>query len=290
MTYPNNFQDPLTENQIRGWLEEDIQQGDITTEALIDRTQSACAELICKASGIIFGIEWMPRFIKQLGGDCQAKILYPSGSWVKKGELLACFTAPLALLLKAERSYLNIMQHLSGIATHTAQFVQAVSHTRAKIYDTRKTTPSLRLLEKGAVLSGGGNNHRIGLYDQFLIKENHLRGLRGYANPFSEAIHRARKYRPGVSLCIEVENLQELLLALPSQPEVILLDDMSLTDMQEAVNIIEKHNSPTELEASGGIVLDSVGSVAETGVHRISTGAITHSAPNLDISMLISFT
>lgn len=277
----------LSAQQIQLWLDEDIHTGDITTEALIPNDHIAEARIVAKEDGIACGLGSIADIAKVLDTELTELSFSEDGTALKKGEVAARFKGPYSILLQAERCYLNLVQHLCGIATSTKTYSDTVAHTRAKILDTRKTIPGLRLAAKKAVCAGGGHNHRIGLYDAFLIKENHIAAFRHLPNPFLTAIETARRLHMDKTVIIEVESLEEMNLALEGLPDVILLDNMSLEDMKAAVEQVEKDKENVELEASGGITLTRLKDVAETGVHRISVGAITHSALPLDLSMLI---
>lgn len=276
----------LDPQQLQQWLEEDIGTGDITTEALIGDDQvKAC--VVAKNDGIVFGLNSIFDVAKALGFELLEFKALDDGSPCIKGDEVASFAGPHSGLLQAERTFLNLVQHLCGVATATHRYAQAVAHTRAKILDTRKTLPGMRNLDKMAVKAGGGHNHRMGLYDAFLIKENHIEAFRHLPNPFLTAIETARRLHPEHPVIIEVQNEEEASMALDGLPEVILLDNMSCEAMARVVRDVEQSHSDTELEASGGIDLSTVKAVAETGVHRISVGAITHSALPMDLSMLI---
>jgi nicotinate-nucleotide pyrophosphorylase (carboxylating) len=198
---------------------------------------------------------------------------------------VALASGPAAALLAAERTALNFLGHLSGVATLTARFVEAVAGTGARILDTRKTTPGLRALEKAAVAAGGGLNHRIGLYDAILIKENHI----ALAGGVAKAIHASRTAQPGMSLEIECRNMDEVAYALGAGADRLLLDNMTREQLREAVALrdAERGADGPRLEASGGVTLETVRAIAEAGVDCISIGALTHSAPALDFSMLL---
>jgi nicotinate-nucleotide pyrophosphorylase (carboxylating) len=219
------------------------------------------------------------------------KPLLADGDRLERGSVIARLDGPMRSLLAIERAALNFLQHLSGIATLTAQYVAAVAGTRARIYDTRKTTPGWRALEKYAVRCGGGFNHRFGLHDAVLIKDNHLAWLRmdassGTRDPISAAVAAARAFAPsGTIVEIEVDSLEELAQALASLPDVILLDNLAPDLVAEAVRRRDAVAPRVELEASGGVNLASVQALAQTGVDRISVGALTHSAPALDLAM-----
>lgn len=277
----------LEREQIQSWLDEDIQTGDITTEALISSGKVAKANIIAKQNGVACGLGTIQQIAQCLGFEISHFKHVTDGQELNSGDCAASFVGSYAGLLKAERTYLNLVQHLCGIATITREFCHLVAHTEAKILDTRKTIPGLRLAAKQAVLAGGGVNHRIGLYDAFLIKENHIAAFRHLPNPFLTAIETARRHDAEKPVIIEVESLAEMDLALDGLPDVILLDNMPLEDMRKAANRVRSENLDVQLEASGGINLSTVKGVAETGVHRISVGAITHSAMPLDLSMLI---
>ena len=277
----------LERQQIQSWLDEDIHTGDITTESLIPDDKTAKANIIAKQDGVACGFETIQQIAQCLGFEVANFEHVADGQPLKTGDCAASFQGTYAGLLKAERCYLNLVQHLCGIATSTRQFCDTIAHTEAKILDTRKTLPGLRLAAKRAVLAGGGLNHRIGLYDAFLIKENHIAAFRHLPNPFLSAIETARRHDPDKPVIIEVESLDEMELALDGLPDVILLDNMSLEDIKKAADRVRAEKLDVQLEASGGINLSTVKGVAETGVNRISVGAITHSAMPLDLSMLI---
>jgi nicotinate-nucleotide pyrophosphorylase (carboxylating) len=276
----------LNKHELQTWLEEDLGQGDLTTQALIDPNLEVRSFILAKEAGCCFGLELCSEILRELGATVKVTHSLENGKDFEKGQKLLELEVNYAAMLKAERLSLNLLQRLCGIATMAKHYQSAVAHTRAKILDTRKTTPGLRRLEKAAVLAGGAYNHRFGLYDQFLIKENHMAAFRNESNPFACAIKKAKDYSKK-PVIIEVENLSEVELSLEAKPEVILLDNMSLEDMKQAVELCERKSPITECEASGGITIDRLVEVAETGVHRISVGAITHSAPYLDLSMLM---
>jgi len=206
------------------------------------------------------------------------------GTAVAQGARLASVAGPIPAMLAAERTALNFLAHLSGVATLTARFVEAVAGTGTAILDTRKTTPGLRGLEKAAVLAGGGRNHRIGLYDAILIKENHI----ALAGGLAKAVHAARTASPDLAVEVECRNLDEVAYALGTGADVLLLDNMDPASLRKAVELRdETAGANPSLEASGGVSLETVRGIAETGVDSISVGALTHSAPALDFSMLI---
>jgi len=262
-------------------LDEDIHTGDITTQALQLVPRRVSAFLKAKEEMVVCGLQVAERLFKALDPDVVFSSEYSDGDRVSSGTILATFTGDAALLLQGERVALNLMQRMSGVATLTSQYVHAVKGTKARIVDTRKTTPGLRVLEKYAVRVGGGINHRTGLYDGVLIKENHIVAAGG----IGEAIRRARSYiSHTLKIEIETESLEDVREALAAGADIIMLDNMDINTMIDAVKIIAGRSL---VEASGGVNLSSVRAIAETGVDIISVGALTHSAPSMDISMLL---
>ncbi len=262
-------------------LEEDIHTGDITTQSLqlVQRTVSGF--LKAKEGMTVCGLQVAERVFKALDKEMTFSSELTDGDQVDSGTILATFAGDAAQLLQGERVALNLMQRMSGVATLTAQYVRAVAGTKARIVDTRKTTPGLRVLEKYAVRVGGGINHRTGLYDGVLIKENHIAASGG----IMEAVRRSRSYIPHtLKIEIETESLADVQEALSAGADIIMLDNMDLLTMGEAVRIIAGR---AVIEASGGVNLSTVRAIAETGVDIISVGALTHSAPAMDISMLL---
>jgi nicotinate-nucleotide pyrophosphorylase (carboxylating) len=265
---------------IRNALQEDIGLGDVTTLATVNQGTLARAELVVKEDFVLSGIDVAKRVFSLLDGAVAFEKLKEDGQSVRCGEVLAWLKGEAAVLLQGERVSLNLLQLMSGIATLTARFVKEVEGTQAVIVDTRKTTPGLRFLEKYSVRMGGGHNHRTSLYDGVLIKENHIAA----AGSVTEVIRRARKGAPH-TLRVEVEacNLEEVGEALAAGADIILLDNMSLESLREAVQLIDGR---AMIEASGGVNLETVRGIAETGVDFISVGALTHSSRAVDISML----
>lgn len=262
-------------------LLEDIHTGDITTLAVVPGARPASARLIAKESLVMAGIGTAARVFTFLDPDIRFDACVNDGEKVTAGTVLATIQGEAAQLLMGERVSLNLLQRMCGIATLTASFVDAVAGTTTRIVDTRKTTPGLRQLEKYAVRVGGGINHRTGLYDGVLIKENHIAAAGG----ITEAIRRARAYIPHtLKIEIETENLLQVDEALAAGADIIMLDNMSLDDMRTAVSII---GGRALVEASGGVNLERVRAIAETGVDIISVGALTHSPRAMDISMLL---
>jgi len=276
------FNHPSVARLIALALEEDLGRGDVTTLATIPPERSAQGTITAKADLIIAGLPLVAIVLQKTDPQARVRLLKAEGSMVKKGEVVVQLWGSAAGLLMAERTLLNFLQHLSGVATLTQRFVEAVAGTRCKIIDTRKTLPGFRLLDKHAVTQGGGTNHRMGLDDGVLIKDNHIAVCGGVG----AAMRRARE-RASALLRIEVEctNLTELREALDAQADIILLDNMSTAMMREAVQLT---NSRALLEASGNMSLDRVREVAETGVDFISVGALTHSAPAVDLSMAVT--
>ena len=262
-------------------LAEDIHTGDITTLALQLGSRPIVGFLKAKEEMVVCGIDVACQVLATVDSTVAFKPCCQDGDRVAPGDIIARFSGDAALLLQGERVALNLLQRMSGIATLTARFVKAVAGTKARIVDTRKTTPGLRVLEKYAVRAGGGINHRTGLYDGVLIKENHIAAAGGIAS----AISRVRSYIPHtLKIEIETETLAEVGEALAAGADIIMLDNMSNAMMREAVELIA---GQALTEASGGVNLATVRGIAETGVDIISVGALTHSAPAMDISMLL---
>ncbi len=263
-------------------LEEDVGAGDVTAEATVSADARAVARIRQKAPGVIYGLGLAERAFRALDPDAACTRQADEGVWRENGPVLTVEGRARALLA-AERTALNFLGRLSGVATLTARCVQAVEGTGARVLDTRKTTPGLRMVEKAAVWAGGGTNHRIGLYDEVLIKENHVAAAGGIA----AAVERARAARPGLPLEVEVRDLAELDQALEAGATRIMLDNMDLDGMRAAV---QRTAGRAWLEASGGVTLTTLREIAETGVDFISVGALTHSAPALDLSLLLERT
>ncbi len=263
-------------------LAEDIGTGDITTRVTVPEGTTARGVMLAKAAGVISGIEVARYVFQRYDPRIEFEALVADGTAVTPGTELATVRGPARSLLTAERTALNLIQRLSGVATETARYVNATEGTKATIVDTRKTTPGLRQMEKAAVGHGGGANHRFGLADGVLIKDNHLAALMGPGR-VTRAVRQARAGAPHtLRIEVEVTTLDELGEALEAGADIVLLDNMSNEEMAEAVR---RTNGTALLEASGGISLERVRSIAETGVDLISVGALTHSAPALDISL-----
>jgi nicotinate-nucleotide pyrophosphorylase (carboxylating) len=268
-------------------LQEDIGPGDLTGGVLLDPEKTGTADLKVKQDGIICGLQWLEVVFQQLDPEARVDFDAVDGDRVRAGTVAARVTCRLQTLVAGERTALNLMQRLSGIATLTGRFMDAIEDTRCMIFDTRKTTPGLRAFEKYAVRCGGGANHRMGLYDEMMVKENHLY-LSGLSLP--DAISKLRSANPDIRLTAEAENLEEAKAAITAGANVVLLDDFSLEEIRAAVafrGADAESVRKTQLEASGGVTLSTVLDYARAGVERISVGALTHSAPALDLSLKV---
>ncbi|HKA07080.1 MAG TPA: carboxylating nicotinate-nucleotide diphosphorylase [Gemmataceae bacterium] len=271
-------------------LTEDLDdEGDVTSRATIPEGIPGRAAFVARSAGVLAGIEAAERVLKRVDPKVEFGPLRQDGYGLSNGETFALVEGPIRSILLAERTALNFLQRLSGIATLTREYVNAVAGLPIKILDTRKTTPGWRLLEKYAVRTGGGTNHRIGLYDMVLIKDNHLAAIRNAegrtANEIKTAISLARERFPNLRVEVEVESLEQLDQALAARPDIVLLDNMSFDKMRDAVARRNSAAPKVQLEASGGVNLQTVRAIAETGVDRISVGALTHSAKALDIAL-----
>ena len=265
-------------------LAEDVGSGDITSASVVPEDARVRAQIVQKAPGVVFGLEAVSETLRQAEVGGQLVTLCEEGIWRDEVPAeIGSVDGGAREILAAERTALNLLGRLSGIATLTARYVEAVSGTGTQILDTRKTTPGLRSLEKQAVAAGGGVNHRIGLFDAILIKENHI----AVAGSVAEAVTLVRATVPSQPIEIECQTTAEVEEALALGVERILLDNMTLEELEEAVRLRDAHDTGVFLEASGGVSLENVRGVAETGVNLISVGALTHSAPALDVSMLI---
>ena len=268
-------------------LWEDLRDlGDRTTLATIPADKQATARFVARGDGVIAGLFVACDVAVAVDPLLHFEPELTDGTSVARGTILATISGPLRSILAAERIALNFLQRLSGIATLTRQYVDAVAGLPVKILDTRKTTPGWRLLEKYAVRMGGGTNHRIGLYDAILIKDNHIAGIAG-PNPVRRSVELVRAYpgNEGLEVEVEVDSLAQLLEVLPAKPEIVLLDNMTPEQLRECVKLRNQIAPATLLEASGGITLATLRTIAETGVDRISIGALTHSAPAFDIGL-----
>jgi len=273
-------------NLLRSFLAEDLGASDITTDTVVSASRRARGELIAKAPLVLAGMDLFIEVFRLLDSATEAEICCRDSEELKPGQIPARVRASARALLTGERVALNLLQRLSGVATLTQRFVRAVAGTDAEILDTRKTTPGLRALEKYAVRAGGGRNHRKDLSEAVLIKENHIR-LAGGVSAALEAAQAAKGRAKWIE--IEVTNLDELRAALTHNPDVILLDNMSPALVREAVRQVKAHDPARKIrtEASGGITLENVREFAEAGADWISVGALTHSAPAVDLSFEI---
>jgi nicotinate-nucleotide pyrophosphorylase (carboxylating) len=265
-------------------LAEDTGSGDWTTRWIVPARTEGQAEIIAKEDGVIAGLALASAVFVRLDPHTDFKAAVADGDRVSKATTVATIKGPARAILTGERTALNFLQRLSGIATVTRRFADAVAGTRTRILDTRKTTPGWRTLEKAAVLTGGGENHRVGLYDMVLIKENHA----AIAGGVREAIERVRNANDrGLRVEVEIHDLADLKAALEARVDRVLLDNLSTDQIREAVQLVRKRAPQVEIEASGNMTLERVRSVAEAGVDFISVGALTHSARALDLSLLM---
>jgi len=270
------------EEIIRQALDEDIQSGDVTTQAIISDEVLGRGKFLIKADGVIAGLNIAKKVFEMVDEKIEFKNLIRDGEKVKIGDVVAVVEGKASTILTAERTALNFLQRMSGIATLTNGFAERIKHTKAKILDTRKTVPGLRLVDKEAVLLGGGQNHRIGLFDMFVIKDNHIE----IAGSITNAVNACRKFQQmkdsNLKIEVETKNLDEVKEALACNVDIIMLDNFNTEMMKKAVILI---NGKCLVEASGNINLNNVKEVAETGVDFISVGALTHSVKALDISL-----
>lgn len=277
--------DPLAadiERVVRDALTEDVGPGDITTEATVGKDAPCRAELVLKEPGVVCGLAVAEAVFRTLEPTIYFDPLVAEGGSVDDPpRAVARVEGPARAILAGERTALNLLGRLSGVATLTRRFVDAIDGTGAEILDTRKTTPGLRALEKYAVRCGGGRNHRFGLFDEILIKDNHV----ALAGGIADAVARARLHRPSSPLQVEAETLDDVREALASGADAILLDNMALATIAAAVTIA---GGRARLEASGGVTLETVKAIAETGVDFVSAGALSHSARSLDVSLDVS--
>lgn len=264
-------------------LREDLgASGDITSQALIPADQRGSGRIVGRQTGVVAGLEAAEMVFAAINSSLSLKRQVEDGAAIQPGQVLMLVSGAMQGILAGERTALNFMQRLSGIATLTRRFVDAIAGLPASILDTRKTTPGWRLLEKYAVRMGGGRNHRLGLHDAFLIKDNHVAALEG---DLVLAIRRARQSNADLPIECEVDTLEQLELVLPADPDIILLDNMTEVKLRVAVAMRNQVAPKVQLEASGGIHLQNVRAIAETGVDRISIGALTHSAAALDLAL-----
>ncbi len=266
-------------------LKEDVKTGDITTKATISKSKKAVGKFLVKADGIIAGLEIAKAVFKSIDPKIKFELKINDGSKVKYGDVAAIVSGRAQSLLTAERTALNFLQRMSGIATSANNYSEKVKHTKAKVIDTRKTVPGLRSLDKLAVNLGGCSNHRIGLYDMFLIKDNHIEVAGSITKAVEACVKYNKKHRTKFKIEVETKNLKEVKEALTTKADIIMLDNFEIDEMKKAVKII---NGKCKVEISGGVNLDTVKTIAETGVDYISVGALTHSVKALDISLEIT--
>jgi nicotinate-nucleotide pyrophosphorylase (carboxylating) len=265
-------------------LEEDIGEGDVTSAYFVPEDRVARAFVTVRKDGVVSGIKLAEEVFREVDPNLEIQVLVEDGSRVAAGAMLMRVEGKARSILTAERTALNFLQRLSGVATLTSRYVDLVKHTRSAILDTRKTTPGYRVLEKKAVADGGGTNHRMGLFDRAMVKDNHLVAEAGL-KALQQAIHLVKMEKPHVEVELEADRLEQVADFFKLDGvDYILLDNMSLDELREAVEMRgETHR--VRLEASGGVNLETVAAIAETGVDFISVGAITHSAPALDIGL-----
>ncbi len=273
--------DERTLGLIRNALAEDLGTGDATTDSTVPAEQVTKGRIIAKEDGVLAGIPVVEAVFRELDPDVEVEAHVAEGARVTPRTLVATVRGRTRAILTGERTALNFLQRLSGVATLASRYAAAVEGTGVTILDTRKTTPGLRILEKYAVSLGGGGNHRMGLWDMALIKDNHIVAAGG----IRPAVERVRERHPGLAIEVEVTGPSELREALDAGVGRIMLDNMTIAEMREAVAMARSHCPTPEIEVSGGVTLDEVRTIAETGPDFISVGALTHSAPALDISL-----
>lgn len=265
-------------------IEEDINTGDITTESIIPESMTATATMTAKQDGVISGLEIVKMVYDRFQDDVVFTPYFNNGDHVKKGDVILKIEATYPTLLRGERLSLNIFQRMCGIATETARYVKELAGTHTQLLDTRKTAPGLRVLDKMAVKHGGGTNHRMGLYDMAMIKDNHIKMAGGIA----KAVEQVRsRILSDIKIEVEATNLDEVKQAIEAGADIIMLDNMSNPAMTEAVALIRKSDKGIKTEASGNMNIERLHEVAETGVDFISVGALTHTVKGMDISMNI---
>ena len=265
-------------------IEEDINTGDITTESIIPESMTATATMTAKQDGVISGLEIVKMVYDRFQDDVVFTPYFNNGDHVKKGDVILKIEATYPTLLRGERLSLNIFQRMCGIATETAKYVKELAGTHTQLLDTRKTAPGLRVLDKMAVKHGGGTNHRMGLYDMAMIKDNHIKMAGGIA----KAVEQVRSRIPSdIKIEVEATNLDEVKQAIEAGADIIMLDNMNNSAMAEAVATIREASKEIKTEASGNMSIERLREVAETGVNYISVGALTHTVKGMDISMNI---
>lgn len=265
-------------------FEEDINTGDVTTESIIPETMNATATMTAKQEGVVSGLEIVKMVYERLQKDIVFTPYFKDGDKVEKGDVILKIEASYPTLLKGERLSLNIFQRMSGIATETSRYVAELKGTATELLDTRKTAPGMRVLDKMAVKHGGGTNHRMGLYDMAMIKDNHIKMAGGIA----KAVEQVRsRISPEIKIEVETTNLDEVRQAIEAGADIIMLDNMGTEAMREAVSVIKASGKGIKTEASGNMSIPRLVEVASTGVDYISVGALTHTVKAMDISMNI---
>lgn len=280
----------ITRDEIQPLIEvalaEDIGDGDITSLWTVPEEKTATADFVAKATGVVAGLEVVSWVFDTVDPDTKVDTKVADGEGTRPGDVIATVTGPARALLTGERTALNFLQRMSGVATLTSRFVKRTNGTDTKILDTRKTIPGWRMLDKYSVKTGGGKNHRFGLFDMVLIKENHIEAADG----IGPAVYGVRRNLNGeagrVKIEVEVKNMAELEEAMMASVDWVMLDNMNTDEMTEAVRFVRNQGSDLLLEASGNVTLDRVKEIAQTGVDYISVGSLTHSATAMDISML----
>lgn len=274
------LKDKGVEELISRALEEDIQTGDVTTNAIIDSKTEVRAEWKAKDDGIIAGLDLAEAVFKRLDHELSWEENFSDGNKIADGDVIVKMKGKARALLTAERTALNFVQRMSGIATETNKYATLLEDFETNILDTRKTVPGLRILDKYAVKMGGGENHRMGLYDLAMIKDNHITAAGGIAN----AVERVRQAQPALKIEVETKNIEEVKEALAAGVDIVMLDNMDPLLMRQAIEVVDQQ---IITEASGNITLENIRTVAETGVDFISVGALTHSVKAFDISQII---
>jgi nicotinate-nucleotide pyrophosphorylase (carboxylating) len=277
-----DWADPGIVRLVEAALPEDLGSGDCTARALVPEMARGRGEILAGAEGVVAGLPLIAVIYRRLG-EVAVRLEGEEGDRCAAGRLLAVVEGNLRALLAGERTVLNFLQRMGGVATLTRRFVEAAKPHRARIFDTRKTCPGWRLLDKYAVRTGGGCNHRMGLHDQVLIKRNYLGGL-----SVGEGIRRARREAPGMPVEAEVASVEEAIEAAEAGADIVMLDNFDLARIAEAVRLMGQRKKRPELEVSGGVRLEEVARIAGTGVDRISVGVLTHSAPALDLRMAVT--
>ncbi|HUI91378.1 MAG TPA: carboxylating nicotinate-nucleotide diphosphorylase [Chitinivibrionales bacterium] len=273
---------------IRGALAEDLgRAGDITSAALFDAKKTGRAAIISKSAGVLSGVQILKPLFGRLSRSLSVNVLLKNGATLSPGGRICELAGPVRAILAGERVALNFLQHLSGVATAASTLARLISHTKARLLDTRKTLPLLRALEKQAVVHGGGFNHRFGLFDMVLVKDTHVKAAGGVGPAVREAQAFVKKRKRALAIEVETQSVAEFMEALSLRPQRIMLDNMSVADMATCAILRDSSAQVVELEASGNVSADTIVKIAETGVDFISAGSITHSAPALDIHLVI---